>query len=122
MSLQLKPIIGCLFILFLVSCGAKKKVITPPKKPTQTPAETAVTEKSDVYDGVAEIKSPPKNLSKTESYVYQFSAIAMQEMRLYGIPASITLAQGILEFFQSSRTESPFTGLPRPVRSLNQSA
>jgi hypothetical protein len=39
----------------------------------------------------------PKNLNLTESYIYQFADIAQQEMRMYGIPASITLAQGILE-------------------------
>ena len=92
---RINPIFCSLIILFLVACGSKKKVVTPPQKPSQT--KTATTEKSDVYYGVAEIKTPPKNLSITESYIYQFSAIAMQEMRLYGIPASITLAQGILE-------------------------
>ncbi len=93
--IRLNPFLCSIVILFLVSCGSKKKVVTPPQKPTQT--ETAVTEKSDVYDCVAEVKTPPKNLSITESYIYQFSAIAMEEMKLYGIPASITLAQGILE-------------------------
>ena len=33
----------------------------------------------------------------TESYIEQFSQAAMQEMRTYRIPASITLGQGILE-------------------------
>jgi flagellum-specific peptidoglycan hydrolase FlgJ len=78
-----------------MSCGSKKKVINNTPKPSQT--ITATTEKSDVYDGAAKVKTPPKNLSITESYIYQFSDIAKQEMKLYGIPASITLAQGILE-------------------------
>jgi len=90
-------IAGCLTLFFLASCGSKKRVISTTKKPPQAETPTPTTEKSGVYDGVAEIKTPPKNLSVTESYIYQFSAIAMQEMRLYGIPASITLAQGILE-------------------------
>lgn len=33
----------------------------------------------------------------TLSYIEQFKAVAIQEMNIYGIPASITLAQGILE-------------------------
>lgn len=33
----------------------------------------------------------------TEAYIEQFSQVAMQEMRTYRIPASITLGQGILE-------------------------
>jgi len=92
---RLNPILCSLVLLFLISCGSKKRVTTTTPKPYQT--QTPTTEKSDVYDGVAEVKTPPKNLSLTESYIYQFSAIAMQEMELYGIPASITLAQGILE-------------------------
>ena len=37
----------------------------------------------------------PKN--KTERYIDLYKDIAMEEMRSYKIPASITLAQGILE-------------------------
>lgn len=36
-------------------------------------------------------------IQSTEDYIRTFSDIAMKEMRAYGIPASITLAQGILE-------------------------
>lgn len=35
--------------------------------------------------------------NKTESYIEQYSQIAIDEMHRYSIPASITLAQGILE-------------------------
>ena len=35
--------------------------------------------------------------SKTESYISKYSNAAVAEMEMYGIPASITLAQGILE-------------------------
>ncbi len=35
--------------------------------------------------------------SKRQAYIDQFKSIAVREMRIYGIPASITLAQGILE-------------------------
>jgi flagellum-specific peptidoglycan hydrolase FlgJ len=38
-----------------------------------------------------------KYTNVVEEYIVQFSEIAMQEMKQYGIPASITLAQGILE-------------------------
>lgn len=34
---------------------------------------------------------------KNKQYAEQYAAYAMEQMRLYGIPASITLAQGILE-------------------------
>ena len=35
--------------------------------------------------------------SKTKSYILKYSSIAVLEMNIYNIPASITLAQGILE-------------------------
>lgn len=41
--------------------------------------------------------------SKNETYASQYAAYAMEQMRRYGIPASVTLAQGILE---SSNGES----------------
>lgn len=36
-------------------------------------------------------------ISSTEEYISTFASMAQHEMRVYGIPASITLAQGILE-------------------------
>jgi hypothetical protein len=41
--------------------------------------------------------------SKNETYAERYAAYAMEQMRRYGIPASVTLAQGILE---SSNGES----------------
>ncbi len=46
------------------------------------------------------IKTPPRKATYVEvvsSYIDNYSAIAQEEMLQYGIPASITLAQGILE-------------------------
>ena len=36
-------------------------------------------------------------MSKNQQYVEQYKEAAMEQMRRYGIPASVTLAQGILE-------------------------
>lgn len=36
-------------------------------------------------------------MSKTSEYIEQYSGMAMEQMKRYGIPASVTLAQGILE-------------------------
>ena len=36
-------------------------------------------------------------MSKNQEYVEQYKEYAMEQMRRYGIPASVTLAQGILE-------------------------
>lgn len=36
-------------------------------------------------------------MSKNQEYAEKYAAFAMEQMRKYGIPASVTLAQGILE-------------------------
>ena len=69
--------------LLITSCGGTKKTIatTTPKKQTT-------------------IKAPNSNLSyheRKENYIDQYAEISMDEMRVYKVPASITLAQGILE-------------------------
>lgn len=38
-----------------------------------------------------------RNLNDTERYIERFKKVAISEMKIFGIPASITLAQGILE-------------------------
>jgi len=47
-----------------------------------------------------EVKTPPKNATYEEvvaTYIDNYKDIAKEEMRQYGIPASIKMAQGILE-------------------------
>jgi LysM repeat protein len=41
-------------------------------------------------------QTPPAKMTKDE-YIRKYSDIAIEEMNLFGIPASITLAQGVLE-------------------------
>jgi len=36
-------------------------------------------------------------MSRNQEYVEQYAEYAMEQMRRYGIPASVTLAQGICE-------------------------
>lgn len=83
-----------LFIGVLVfSCGSKKTVVT--KKPkTRTVHVDKEVEGKEV--------TKPNTSSKvyanaTEKYIDTYKDIAQEEMRLYNIPASITIAQGILE-------------------------
>ena len=93
-----------LFILslLLIGCGgskraAKRKVSVRPSRTTETrtaarnntpPAETTKeTERAYVY-------AP---FDKVEDYIEHFAPIAKEEMRLYKIPASITMAQAVLE-------------------------
>ena len=88
--------------LFAVSCGSKKKVITTKK---DSEREGVITESSGnrEIEGVKPLEGTPKlppvnpRLYTVEDYIRDFAAVAMEEMRLYNIPASVTLAQGILE-------------------------
>ena len=87
----MKKIVRLLLVcVVLSSCGARKKanqkkevrvgVNIPPRKTPEPPTV---------------IIKPTYN--STTEYIAFFKAVAIHEMKLYGIPASITLAQGILE-------------------------
>ncbi len=106
---MLQKTITLLFIsiLLLGSCKSKKTAVTTSKKntpkkervvhhqPKDTPKENPKEKRNDT-----KIKPIPKNASHTEVvalYISNYNGIAKEEMVQYGIPASITLAQGILE-------------------------
>ncbi|MCK0148003.1 glucosaminidase domain-containing protein [Arenibacter sp. F26102] len=92
--------------MFLVSCGVKKKT-TYAKKPnvrTTTASPKAVSKPLNESKNEAAYALPEDNgnfvkftVNSTEEYIETFAEIAQFEMKAYGIPASITLAQGILE-------------------------
>ncbi len=98
----------------LFSCKSKQ-VIIPPKKPTPRvsrkipqpqPQRRVVTKKTETPKKSSTLKKAPSTKSaptygsytaKISNYIDQYSDIAMDQMREYKVPASITLAQGILE-------------------------
>ena len=82
--------ITLLMIGLLSSCKSKKRAISKSKK------EQIVLENKE--KPIQQVKS--KNTPITNStikYIEKYKNIAMESMRKYKIPASITLAQGILE-------------------------
>lgn len=84
-----------LLSFFVVSCGSRKKVVTTKKEESRGEArEERVLTSSE--DRQAEPRRNSYNYT-VESYIAEFAPIAQEEMKLYRIPASITLAQGILE-------------------------
>ncbi len=92
-------VIFSLSVLLLVSCKSKKHVIVSKKKKKET---VVISKKipSGKDETVFTPTTPPKNASYQEivaNYITNYKNIAMQEMVDFGIPASITLAQGILE-------------------------
>ena len=84
--------------ILIVGCNTKKNTVTTSKK-KYIPTETVIVEtKRESLN--KEIKPPSKNITYKETvilYIENYSPIAKEEMLQYGIPASITLAQGILE-------------------------
>ena len=110
----------------MVGCNATKPVITTTKKAPLKPKTAIVhTGKKIIPTKTAVSKAPPKQLITTNApkqvytnqitevivsssqtvvssdvvanYITKFKDIAMDNMKVYGIPASIVLAQGILE-------------------------
>jgi len=97
--MKLKILFSILFLLVLSNCGAKKRIvkkkirgteITEPK-PKKLPSvnEVKITRKL--------AKKNPRLNKETLAYIRKYAPIAVNEMHQYKIPASITLAQGILE-------------------------
>ncbi len=90
---------------FLTSCGSKKRAAKkiPAKREIIKPIEKEtpkVVNNIEETTPVTVIKEPPANASYEETvmtYVENYKHIAKTEMLLYGIPASIKIAQGILE-------------------------
>jgi flagellum-specific peptidoglycan hydrolase FlgJ len=86
--------------LLVVSCGGTKSARKNGTTVTRVDKRTRTTPK-DVP--VIPNKDPKTTTDKPvfkdgiEAYVYEFKDVAVREMQLYRIPASITLAQGILE-------------------------
>jgi len=93
-----------IFIVLLSGCKSKKKItrtskIEKPKIEQVTPSKERKVIKKEKTP-ITKITPTPKDASYEEIvtiYIENYSDIAKEEMVQYGIPASITLAQGILE-------------------------
>ena len=81
-------------LVTISSCKSKKKIVDPRKKTkTEKVNPKVISENSNTNTKDKEISYP----ETVQDYIDAYSTIAKEEMREYGIPASITLAQGILE-------------------------
>ena len=79
--------------LFFTSCKTHKNIKAP--KPKDTPKVVSV--KTNPVKTVSNNTKSKTVFEYQTDYIERYKYIAMREMREYGIPASITLAQGILE-------------------------
>ena len=98
--MRLKVLLYCVLFLVVVSCGSRKKfsynkknssIVSNELKPKKLPSvnQKEFTKKL--------LKKNPKLNTYTIAYIRKYAPIAVKEMHESKIPASITLAQGILE-------------------------
>lgn len=111
-----KKIILSVIVLFLWSCSTKKPVYSsvknfppkaksaknyPNKKPITSTSKTIKSSKQNQNSNTNEIIVSTSKTVVTGDvvnlYISDFKEVAMNNMKNYGIPASIILAQGILE-------------------------
>lgn len=98
------------FFSLIVGCGTKKTIISSkpvskPQKSTPRPVAKAIPPKDIIVQKVPKADNLVYDLKKrfprlnksTLAYIEEYNDIAIAEMLRYEIPASITLAQGILE-------------------------
>ena len=88
---MVKKIFLFLLIATLISCGSSKSTIQTTKKPVGWKYSKPIQNGGN---------SSSKKMSTNETvngYIAQYNGVAMSNMKTYGIPASIILAQGILE-------------------------
>ncbi|MEO6348530.1 MAG: glucosaminidase domain-containing protein [Aquaticitalea sp.] len=91
--------------LMMVGCASKKKIVTKKRNAhhrtervvVKTKTEEPKTEAETPSEIVVSATERKSFATSTEEYIENYYAIAEEEMRRYKIPASITLAQGILE-------------------------
>ena len=95
--MKFKIVLICLLTIgFLTSCKSKKQAVhSKPKTAHHKVVEKIKEERVTQIDTNTEVKSII--FTSTEEYINFFKDAAMEEMRIYKIPASITLAQGVLE-------------------------
>ncbi|WP_130736402.1 glucosaminidase domain-containing protein [Flavobacterium sp. J27] len=110
---MIKKLIYICMACFIFSCGASKskkttanrnktvttRTITTAKKPnpvSNNPNATSeeITEQSEELEATSKVSV---TYSSVNAYIDSFREVAKQNMQQYGIPASIILAQGILE-------------------------
>ncbi len=95
-----RPLITIFFLalfLFLQSCGGARKINS---RYAKSPAKALEKQRAKVPEVNLKTYKSNKKLSvpqRVNNYISAFSDVARQEMEKYDIPASITLAQGILE-------------------------
>lgn len=84
-----------LIAVALVGCGTHKRTYN--KKRSAPPRTKQVTTEKREKDTFESTSKTTVYTDVVRAYIAEFDEIAMRQMKEFGVPASITLAQGILE-------------------------
>jgi flagellum-specific peptidoglycan hydrolase FlgJ len=97
--MKLKILFSILFLFVLSNCGAKKHIVKNKSRGTEItePKPKKLPSVNEVKITRKLAKKNPRLNKETLAYIREYAPIAVNEMHQYKIPASITLAQGILE-------------------------
>jgi flagellum-specific peptidoglycan hydrolase FlgJ len=98
--MKLKILLGCLLLLMLSNCGSSKKTVKGKVKVVHKQKGAKIENLPDVNENahIERLEEGSKRLNEFSlEYIKKYAAIAVREMHLHSIPASITLAQGVLE-------------------------
>ena len=97
--MKIKFFFAILCMLFLASCSSSRKISTKKKnnvKAVENPINKLPSVRQQQH--VKKLEKGNKPLNKyTLQYIKKYAPLAVLEMHKYNIPASVTLAQGILE-------------------------
>jgi flagellum-specific peptidoglycan hydrolase FlgJ len=101
LSKRIFHILSLVMVLLLVSCGGSKSTIQTKKstskittRSVKPPRATVITKTTETLVATSKVATTSDLI---KDYIATYRGIAQDNMRQYGIPASITLAQGILE-------------------------
>ncbi len=97
-----KGILVVVLGVFLIGCKGKRKVAHAKHHKKESRVTPPKSKKKTYYGGHEDLPMDTGEfvrfpINSIEEYIDTFSEIAQREMKAYGIPASITLAQGLLE-------------------------
>ena len=90
-------LVAILLCVIILSCGSRKRTVAKRKYERHKTEQVSNRNDSPIEEIPSNDTPPTSYQNATEAYISTFNGIAMEEMRKYKIPASITLAQGILE-------------------------
>ena len=86
-----------IFTLIFNSCASAKKVKIKASSNVAKPTENILAKSTETQIKPLESYKKLSVAERVDRYVKTYAEVAQQEMKSYDIPASITLAQGILE-------------------------